>query len=1236
MKKQYIIAIAAATLSASAIAGTFAFERKSLNDPDALKRHREINFNLRPAELNYNATSSNNPENIFSIKSTVGNTHTVISNLPESADWSYTNIATEGCYWQNYSILPMGETNEVNVIANGQSYGSKNKQNNWLWIPITLEYSKAKLTFSGRASIDFDPQNFEIVLCQNADTLSQIATIAKYDKFLTSPSSKTNFKEIGGVVEEGPDAGDYYLALHVLPTNGYGQTSFTGLTLVEEDTGNSAVPELGPNGEIFELHPTEAQFNQSKVVDANNDGNTISYHVVTSEIDGTVFDWPIFYDASKSTNDADDWLITPKVRIYDASLKHTISIEAMALASFKTEAFEIAIGNSPNVESMTKIIMDESAVGNNNGEFHKYTANFAVAEAGSYYFGIRIKSPKSNSWRMAMRNFVVCQTERSALIPDKATDIKITADNKGALKANVEFKLPTMYLNGQEMPTNDEVSVDVISAVETKSVSGKAGEAVSVEIATIEGLNSIQFVSHNANGEGNSTRSYAVCGIDIPQNPKLSYHASDDNMSLTLNWETSTVGVNGGIVDLSELSYTLYILSQSDNGYVWTPIIQNITETSIVVNAPNETQTVYDLMVSATNIKGESNGGVESSISVVLGKPYALPITDNFEGKTILNGLTLAYPTDDYAASWALDNPGLLGDEFADENGCALICISQTSGENKGQVILPKFTTLGTPHPRVKLRAYCYSGMAQCKITAYSTNMQPIELGTINSSCGNGWCDIIYDLPESLANKPWVYLVADIAMADPLQYFILDQYDVYARLENDFAVLSGRLTGDERQLIGETIPFEFVIENHGYGTLPVPELEAYVTVDGNMVQKVELSTPEHSTLADGETTTVNGYTVINKSEYAGKSMAICAHIITSDGDKTNNYFEIPFALSVPSAPIVTDLSAEQESDSSVLLSWTNPYAEGYLETFENSVHGVHISFIGDWKNIDFDGRIPYVLGEYPVPDAGQPRAFQVLDVKKLGMDDFPTPSGNKILCAMSANGAQSDDWFISPEIEGGSILSFQLTTLAPGFLEEIELLYSTTDNDVDSFEVAETIIENEAGWNEYRWQIPEDARYVAIHYASTDMFGILIDDLCYNAVEKRINVTGYNIYRNDEKIATCTDTTWSDTTAEAGNNYYNVTVLGTENGVEKEYPLSNTAILQVSGINEIGDNTKAINSANGHINAIGYEGDQISVHTIEGIQIAKIASANAHESIEVTGGIYLVTAGNTTVKVVVK
>ena len=1244
MKKYKIFSALALTLTLASVSALAAFsdiERKSQAKPGVIERRQNMAYRIHTPQVNY--AGIQNPDKAAKAES---EPKVILENVPSGLfDYKWVCSASSS-KWRGSSVSNYNDNyNYLDVIINDQGYGSAGIQDDWIWIPATITIENAKLRFTGKASSIYDVnQNFEVLLCSDQTKESVVAKLCEYRDFMSKPNGVTTnfekyFMDIEGSCDGPAAAGDYFLAIHVLPSDpddeySYSRLHFGAITLTEEKNE----PELGPNGEIFEVHPSEQEFNESTVIDANNDGTTIEYSVRTSELDGTFFDWPIFYENVKATGDADEWFITKAVNITRPDLKHTVSVEAMALATVSTEAFEIAIGTSPTVEGMAKIIMDQPAVGNNGGKFNQYTANFAVAEKGTYYFGIHIKSRKDTGWRIAMRNFTVCQTEEVSKLPDICTGISIQADPKGETRATVEFTMPTIYMNESAIPDDELLTIDIVSPVETKTVTGYPGQPQSVQIATNEGGNMIELVSKNSIGQGNTARQYVVCGLDIPDNPVVTSEISEDNMSALLKWTLPTVGENGGIVDPQNVTYALYTLAQSESGYYWALMADNITDTFAEVQAPSATQNIYDIMVSAKNEKGESSGDIVSSVNMVLGKPYGLPIKDKFEGKTTMSGLNFAYPTDEYTAMWALDNPGLLGDDAVDDNATSLICISQQEGKAKGQLMLPKFSTVGSNRTRVKLTVFCYSGMAESEVYVYSREGEPYKLGCINSDAGKGWTDFVWDLPESFNNKSWLYLVCDITINHPLQYFILDEYEAYTRLENDFYVKNTRITSGELPKLGEPISFETVIENRGYVSQPFPNVMATVLDGADVIEEIELSKPEVETVGDSESVILTGKLTLNKADYANKNLNLKIEITTADGDVSNNDMTTGFSVGMPEGPIVTDLTASFNSVyNHVSLSWNDPYKDGFVETFESISHGMYGTYIGEWKNIDFDGRTPYALGNYPVPDGDRPKAFQVLDANELGINGLEAPSGARFLCAMSAEQGQSDDWFISPELESGTDVSFYISGISAGYDEVLEIMYSTTDQDADSFKLLKTLYVGDAGWQKASFTVPENAKYIALHYASNDQFGIFIDDLAYTPATPSIVITGYNLYRDDVlildniKVPGCLD---SD--AELGNTYhYNVSAIDIAGGVEKEYPLSNTAAISVSGLNSI--NTEcSVTGTTGAINVTGFAGQTISVINTDGTKIAEIRNASYNETIASDAGVYIVTANGKSYKVIVK
>lgn len=102
---------------------------------------------------------------------------------------------------------------------------------------------------------------------------------------------------------------------------------------------------------VFSMHPTEEEFAACRIIDGNEDGNTIVYDVHNG-LDGSEFDWPIYYnknDRPIATADADEWIVTPAVELKDINRLYTVSVEATTTSTYCTEAFEIVMakGNGP-------------------------------------------------------------------------------------------------------------------------------------------------------------------------------------------------------------------------------------------------------------------------------------------------------------------------------------------------------------------------------------------------------------------------------------------------------------------------------------------------------------------------------------------------------------------------------------------------------------------------------------------------------------------------------------------------------------------------------------------------------------------------------------------------------------------------------------------------------------------------------------------------------------------------
>ena len=73
-----------------------------------------------------------------------------------------------------------------------------------------------------------------------------------------------------------------------------------------------------------------------------------------------------------------------------------------------------------------------------------------------------------------------------------------------------------------------------------------------------------------------------------------------------------------------------------------------------------------------------------------------------------------------------------------------------------------------------------------------------------------------------------------------------------------------------------------------------------------------------------------------------------------------------------------------------------------------------------------------------------------------------------------------DDWAISPKLSGkAQTISFYAKSYSNLYRENVEVLYSTTGTDTDDFKSVDVFQSIPQEWTEYRFDVPEGAKYFA-------------------------------------------------------------------------------------------------------------------------------------------------------------
>ena len=272
-------------------------------------------------------------------------------------------------------------------------------------------------------------------------------------------------------------------------------------------------------------------------------------------------------------------------------------------------------------------------------------------------------------------------------------------------------------------------------------------------------------------------------------------------------------------------------------------------------------------------------------------------------------------------------------------------------------------------------------------------------------------------------------------------------------------------------------------------------------------------------------------------------VSITAEVVyQNDTELTDNKATAIVSITAPKGATPADVAAQQaENSQQVTVSWSAPEGSSAVvtEDFDNtdtfaefSIAGItaqqNTGTMGDWTF--YDGNSLDVYG------FSGPMAWMVFNPGsgQLSQDlstNYTPHSGTQFLAsfctAESVSGTgvdQTDHWLISPQLPGvAQTISFFARALTDSYgAETFEVLYSTTDKAVASFQSLGTTDVEAVEWTEYSFNLPEGAKYFAIRHISTDVFALFIDDITYTGESSAPE--SYNVYVDQTLVTSTTDT----------------------------------------------------------------------------------------------------------------
>lgn len=269
-------------------------------------------------------------------------------------------------------------------------------------------------------------------------------------------------------------------------------------------------------------------------------------------------------------------------------------------------------------------------------------------------------------------------------------------------------------------------------------------------------------------------------------------------------------------------------------------------------------------------------------------------------------------------------------------------------------------------------------------------------------------------------------------------------------------------------------------------------------------------------------------------------------------------------LNPPSSPCdAPEGLAASVSGTNVTLSWNGSYSSQLVTLFddvESHEYGaINSPGTVGWSYIDGDGDPTSNFSSLNFLNEGATMSYIVLDDELIygtGNNNAQAHSGHRFFACPFHYTIHNDDWIVSPELNFSEafVFSFYARSFSSQFADEqFVAAYSLTDGSAGSFiPLHSEPVTTTTVWTEYSFQVPPQAKYVAIHCISFNQYLLCLDDISIQGTVT--NGHTCNVYRDGELIASnIADSTYTDTTATPGNHCYTVT-YNCSSTVESAFP----------------------------------------------------------------------------------
>lgn len=881
------------------------------------------------------------------------------------------------------------------------------------------------------------------------------------------------------------------------------------------------------------------------IIDANNDDKSWYFYT--------------YYGCAYSTYNAslpsDDYLITPPITL-KAGKKYNFATEVSA-GSY-TERFEVLIGKAAAPNMLTQTIiepMEISGISASNPELFEET--FSVEEDGNYYVAIHKISDADEFW-MGVHSISISNVLTAESV--KAPRLGVQPDPYGAENAVITVTAPGYNLGGAKL-TDNLSKVNVYrDGVMIKSFEDVAPEDIKVfKDYVTTGSYSYTAVAFDKNGDAGkkSDKVTKSIGLDVPAATEK-IDVADNGNSVTLTWKPVVKGNNGGIVNPGEIDYI--VVSIDDEGYIADTLgVTSQNTLTFPYNTKSGDMTLARFLVISSNVAGAEAGRYAY---LFVGESYQMPVEENFDNNGFNYGTWIYWQSS--------SNTSLSMSTDASDDDASAISFNSTAGNEWLYLTVGKIAMRqGNPTLTVDVKG---DGSKKNKFVA--------QIQTPDGNVDNAIVEVPGDEYETYslsladyasASYVVIRLRAEFAEAGSI---LVDNFKVIDLLEENLLV---KVDAPKSVQAGKTAKVNVTVKNMGENTAKKYGVKLFAGDEQLLSEAVE----EELASFESKVFTADFATTIFDD---AQDVTLRAEVeYELDLDDEDNVAETVITIKQSNVSKPEDVTAVKNG-ADVVLTWSAPSSsvEEISENFDDeevfvpfSLGGItadeHNGALGDWTLYDGIGVTGYGFSGLTFENMSAVSAWQVFKPAAV-TEQFAegyTHSGDQCLISWcpfdqeTSDTPAADHWLISPELPGvAQTISFFSRCLNSSYGEEIfEILYSTTDNNPESFVKLADGNSNSEEWTEFTYDLPAGAKFFAIRHVAVDQFAMMVDDITFTAGGGE--VAGYNIYVDGEDgvYDTVEGTTYTIENIGAAKWVAVSTVMA--NGAE-----SQPVVVEISGANQ--------------------------------------------------------------------